>query len=191
MVALYVIAGLLACGVAVLCIPVDMALELELRRGMRAKVRAGWLFGLVRREIRPRPGRPAEMAKKRVVIRPFLAFIRTAGMPRRLLKLGRQVLRRLHMRRLEGDVRVGLEDPADTGMVCAFAWPALACLNALRPHSIRLEPCFTEPVLEARLRGTMRVYPIEMAGLLLSFVVSPVFLRAIWSAAAAHWRKRR
>ncbi len=190
MLALYVIVGLIVLGILVLSIPVDMALELELHDESRTRVRVGWLFGLVWKEIRARRKRPAEEKKKRD-IGPFITLIRTRGMPGRLVKLARQVLRRLHMRQLDGDVRLGLDDPADTGVVCSFAWPALAYLNSFRLLSVRFEPCFTEPLLELRMRGTMRVYPVEMAGPLLSFAVSPAFLRAIRSVAASRWRRRR
>ena len=47
MLALYIIVGLVVLGVLVLSIPVDMALELEVHEEMRARVRVGWLFGLV------------------------------------------------------------------------------------------------------------------------------------------------
>lgn len=192
MLALYVILGLIVLGILVLSIPVDMALELELRDEMRTRVRVGWLFGLVWKEIRARKKRPAEEEKKkRRDIRPFITLIRTRGMPGRLAKLARQVLRRLHMRQLEGDVRLGLDDPADTGVVCSFAWPALAYLNSFRPLSVRFEPCFSEPLLELTMHGTMRVYPVEMAGPLLSFAVSPAFLRAIRSMAVSRWRRRK
>ena len=191
MLALYVIVGLIVLGILFLSIPVDMALELELQDKTRTRVRVGWLFGLVWKEIRARKKRPAEEEKKKRDIRPFITLIRTRGMPRRLVKLFRQVLRRLHMRQLDGDVRLGLDDPADTGIVCSFAWPALAYLNSFRLLSVRFEPCFTEPLLELRMHGAMRVYPVEMAGPLLSFAVSPAFLRAIMSVAASRWRRRR
>jgi len=192
MLALYIVGGLVALGVLVLSIPVDMALELELHDEMRTKVRVGWLFGLVWKEVRARKKRPAEEKKKaKRDIGPFIAFIRTRGMLRRLLKLVRQVLRRLHVRQLDSDVRLGLDDPGDTGIVYAFSWPALAYLNSLRPVSVRFEPCFAEPLLEFRMHGTMRVYPAQMAGPLLSFAVSPAFLRAIRSVAAWRWRRRR
>ena len=190
MLALYVILGLIVLGILVLSIPVDMALELELRDEMRTRVRVGWLFGLVWKEIRARKKRPAKEKKKRDM-RPFIALIRTRGMPGRLAKLARQVLRRLHMRQLEGDVRLGLDDPADTGVVCSFAWPALAYLNSFRPLSVRFEPCFSEPLLELTKNGTMRVYTEEKAGPLLSFAVSPAFLRAIRSMAVSRWRRRK
>jgi len=190
--ALYVIVGLIVLGILVLSIPVDMALEFELHDEMRARVRVGWLFGLVWKEIRARKKKPAEEGKKKKRdIRPFITLIRTRGMPGRLVKLARQVLRRLHIRQLDGDVRLGLDDPADTGIVCSFAWPALAYLNSFRLLSVRFEPCFTEPLLELKMHGAMRVYPVEMAGPLLSFAVSPAFLRAIRSVAASRWRRRR
>ena len=193
MLALYVIVGLVVLGILILSIPVDMAFELSVPGEPRSRMRIGWLFGLVWKEVKARKPKPVEEEeeKKRRDIRPLFSLVRVKGLPERLLRLVRQMLRRIHFRRLDADVTLGLDDPANTGFLCAAAWPAMAYLNSLRPVSVTFQPCFVEPLVGIQARGSIRVFPIEMAGPVLSFTCSPPFWRAIKVMAVSRWRRRK
>ena len=195
MLALYVVAGLVVLGILILSIPVDMAFEVSVPGEPRSRMRIGWLFGLVGKEIKARKPKPVEEVeeeeKKKRDMRPLFSLMRVKGLPERLLRLVRQMLRRVHFRRLDADVTLGLDDPADTGFLCAAAWPAMAYLNSLRPVSVTFQPCFVEPLAEIQARGSIRVFPIEMAGPVLSFTCSPPLWRAIKVMAVSRWRGRK
>ena len=189
MLALYIIAGIILLVILALSIPVEMVFDLQTRGEAKSRIRVGWLFGLVWKEIGR--GKKKPKRKKKRSLKPFLSLLRTKGLSGRLLKLARQILSRLKVRELDADLRVGLDDPADTGMLCSVMWPALAYLNSSGPVKMRIEPSFAEPALEASMHGRIRLVPIEMVGLLLCFVLSPAGLRAVRSMVVSRWKEKR
>ncbi len=189
MLAVYIIAGITLFLILMLCIPVEVAFDLEVSGEAKSRVRVGWLFGLVWKEIRRRKRKPKR--KKKRGLKPFLSLLRTRGLPGNLLKLARKILSRVKVRQLDADLRVGLDDPVDTGMLCAIMWPAVASLSSSGPVKVRIEPSFAEPVLEASVHGRLRLFPIEIVGSLLGFVLSPAGLRAARLMVVSRWRQRR
>jgi len=190
MLALYIIAGIILFIILVLSIPVDMVFDLEAGEQVKATMRVGWLFGLVWKDIRRRKKKPEKKPKKKRKwsMKPFLSVLRTKGLPRRLLKLARQILGCLKVRQLDADLRMGLDNPADTGMICSVLWPALVPLRPFGSIRRRMEPVFDEPALEVSLHGRVRLFPIQMVGLLLGFIFSPTGWRTVRSMVASRWK---
>ena len=189
MLAVYIIAGIILLLILMLSIPVELVFDLEIPGEAKPRVRVGWLFGLVWKEIRRRKRKPKR--KKKRSLKPFLSLLRTRGLPGNLLKLARKILSRVKVRQLDADLRVGLDDPVDTGMLWSVMWPALVSLNSSGPVKVRIEPSFAEPALEASVHGRIRLFPIEIVGSLLGFVLSPAGLRAARLMVVSRWRQRR
>jgi len=188
--ALYIIAGIILFIILMLSIPVDMAFALEAHEDVKATMRVGWLFGLVWKDIRRRRKKKPEKKKERSM-KPLLSLLRTKGLPRRLLKLARQLLSCLKVRQLDADFRVGLDDPVDTGMMCSVLWPALVPLSWFGPMRFRMEPAFNEPAFEGSLHGRIRLFPIQMVETLLCFALSPTGLRTLKLMVTSRWKKKR
>jgi hypothetical protein len=188
--ALYIIAGIILFVILVLSIPVDMAFAFEAHQDVKATMRVGWLFGLVWKDIRRRRKKKPKKKKERSM-KPLLSALRTRGLLRRLLKLARQLLSCLKVRQLDADFRVGLDDPVDTGIMCSVLWPALVPINWFGPMRFRMEPAFDEPAFEGSLHGKIRLFPIQMVGPLLCFVLSPTGLRTLKLMVIPPWKKKR
>ena len=189
MLALYIIAGIILLVILVLSIPVEVVFDLEVPGEAKSRVRVGWLFGLVWKEMGR--GRRKPKRKKKMGLKPFLSLLRTRGLPAKLLRLVGQIVSRVKVRQLDADLRVGLDDPADTGVLCSIMWPTLVSLSSSGPVKVRIEPSFAEPALEASVHGRARLFPIEMVGPLLCFVLSLAGLRAARLMAVSRWRQRR
>ena len=121
LVSLSSLAGLV---VLVLAVPIDLSFSLEKDERFRPRVRIGWLFGLVGKEVgggekgkepkqEEKPGKQGQRRKKSP--RPFLAGIRTRGFPRHSLRFAKRMLRAIRVRELNLGLQVGLGDPAETG----------------------------------------------------------------------------
>lgn len=201
MLALYVIAGILLVIVLVLSVPVDLAFDFRTSGEGRAVLRVEWLFGLVGKKLLPRKKRikkPEEAEKprkrKRRDFKSFLSYIalvRTRGVVPAFARLVRRMAGSLHVRQLDADLRFGLDDPADTGIVYGVLWPALVLPVMFSPATLRLEPVFTGPAFEADLQGRVRVFPAEMVANVLRFVFSPAGLHLIKTMAVLQWKKRK
>ena len=75
-------------------------------------------------------------------------------------------------------MRIGLGDPADTGLLWAFLGPLSAL--PLRNAELRLEPEFVDPVLELEADGRLLLVPLRFLILAVAFALSPPTIRA-WS----------
>jgi len=189
--ALYIIAGVILFITLMLSIPVDMKFDLATHEHAKAKIRIGWLFGLVWKDIRARKKKkPKEKPKKRRKrgIKSFLPLLRIKGLPGKILKLIRQILGCLKIKQLDVALRVGLDDPFDTGMLCSVLWPALIPPSPSGKVRFRLEPVFSEFAFEASLQGWVRLFPIQLVWPLVSFVLSATGLRLLKLMVVSRWK---
>ncbi len=201
MIALYAVGGVVLLAVLLLSVPVDVAFAVGAPGDRKARVRVGWLFGLVGRDISSRRKRPAparvgvRRARRRRKSRRrdaalFLAILRTKGVAGALVTAAHRMRRGFRVRQLDAEVRLGLEDPADTGIACAAVWAVLAPFRLPAPVRVRLDPAFDGATFEASLHGDVRVLPLPIAAGGLGFALSPVGLRMI-RLLVTRWRRKR
>ena len=122
--------------------------------------------------------RASKRKKKKRSAKPFFSLLMTKGVARGLLKLSRRVISSVRVRDLEASLRIGLDDPAATGMLYSALWPVIVPLTYDSSANLRMELSFDEPVLDLTARGRIRVFPIQMVWSVLLFVLSPAGLRA-------------
>ena len=183
MLALYIVAGIVLFILLVLSIPVDMAFDVGGPGAARSRMRVGWLFGLLGKDLGGRRTKPKERAPKRDrrkrSAKPFLSILVTKGVARGLLKLSRRILSGVRVRHLDARLRIGLDDPADTAMLYSALWPVLVPLTYNSSAKVRVELSFEEPALDLTARGRIRVFPIQMVWYVLLFALSSAGLRAM------------
>ena len=186
-----VVAGLVLLVVLLLAVPFDVAFQVSRDGTFSSRLRVGWMFNLVGKDLggrkKPRGERP-DKERKRPRVKPFLAMFRARGFPRRLLRYVRDVLRTVHVRELEADLRVGLSDPADTGMLFALIGPAAVYLRAITPLDIRVQSDFQQAVFQGHFKGDLRVFPIQLLAVTVVFACSPATLRGIKAMVVARRR---
>ena len=133
MLALYIVAGVVLFILFVFSIPVDLAFDVGGLGAARSRMRVGWLFGLFGKEFGRSGKEPQERASKRKEkkrsAKPFLSLLVTKGVARGLLKLARRIFSGVRVRHLDARLVIGLDDPADTGMLYSASWPALVPLT--------------------------------------------------------------
>jgi hypothetical protein len=195
--ALSALAVLAALLLLLLAVPVDLAFRCRGIEDLDAQLRLGWLFGLVRLELRwPRPGRRRPRRRRKPAPAPAkqprsrrsrgLALLRQDAFRRRLWRLLRDLLRALRVHDLALHLRLGLGDPADTGRLWAVIGPLGAWLQARRNVQLDIEPEFVDAVLEFDARGRLRLIPLQTLALALAFALSPPSIQAWRSLRAAH-----
>lgn len=184
------LAGLAAALVLLLAVPVDVGFEVHRRERTESRVRLGWLWGRVRvpvpaggRKERKKPRRRRERKPGRPSsARRVIAMVRSPHFPRRVLRLARDLVRRVRFTTLECSARLGLDDPADTGRLWGVLGPASALLAA-GPGRVELAPEFGGALFHLDARGEARIVPGALLLTLLAFLVAPATLRAAWAAA--------
>lgn len=162
------ILAFLAIAAALLAIPVDLGFDIDTQVTPRWRLTFGWLFGIVRLSHTgggadgARSGsRKAKEDRRRKKRLPRLP-LRDGAFRRRLWRLTRTLLRRVEIRHLRGGLRLGLADPADTGMAYGMVSPLVVLLNRLPGVEVAVAPDFTRATLSGHAAGAVRVQPIRL-----------------------------
>jgi hypothetical protein len=191
-----------------LLVPID--LEGRVSRGgdrPETRMKIGWLFGHLHKDVsrgavEQEPSKEGEeqASKKdeddeeeedketeggRSSSRIALEVLRTEGVLRKIANLLRGLFGAIRVRSLEIDIRLGLPDPADTGEAVGLLWAILIPLEAVTPVRAKIEPTFSEEMLEGSAEGKLRIWPYKTVPPLIVFLLSPPTLRAGWKAIKA------
>jgi len=181
---LAVVLGPLLFFVVLLAVPVDLVFYIEKDMAFSSKVRVGWMFNLVGKEIggkkkREKKKPKKEKKKRKRRIKPLIAMLRARGFLGRLVSFVKDVLRISHIRELRADIRVGLSDPAETGMLFAIVAPVIAYLRAFTSLDVRIQPEFDQTVFQGYFKGDLRIFPIQLLVVSTRFALSPATMRGI------------
>ena len=191
---LIVSAVFLAFLIALLAIPVDVKFSVRWHERFRARVMIAWMFGLVRLPMPSKTGKPSrqEPSQKTRKGKPLykgsrnmVTMLRSEGFWPRLLRFASDILNVMQVRIFRLRVRLGLEDPADTGQIWAFVGPLTAMLAGARGTDIEIEPDFERAFLSVDGNAELRVIPIRVFAVVIPFIGSPATLRAAWAVIAS------
>lgn len=173
------LAGLSFLLAALLCIPISLAFEIDSERSPRASFQVVWMFGLVTRRLAG-GGREQQAGrrKRRGGGLRLLHLLLIEGLPGQAARLVRDALRTVRLPRLRARVRFGLDDPADTGMLFGWLYPAALGLSRAGMRELALEPEFSQAVIAGAAEGTMTITPIRLVRPVLRFLFSMPAIRA-------------
>jgi hypothetical protein len=167
-----------------LAIPLGLNYRVNWRGRLRGDIQLRWLFGLLRISI-PTESSPAgspppagtrrhRQAKARRRTNP-LAVWGQRRFRQRLLRFARDLWQAIHKRDLCVQLRIGLDDPADTGRLWAIMGPLSAFASCSPAIEIDIEPDFMQSTLEFSSSGQIRIIPLQLLGLALGLLLSPAF----------------
>ncbi len=169
---------------------------MEISGKPRFNIKLLWFFGLVTKEIRKDSRheleKDAECKPKLKDLRKTTSvfeFLRTKGMLGQITGLLKSILKRLKIKELIANFKLGLDNPADTGLLLAYMAPFSVFLNSFFSRQIRMELSFAgDAILEGSVFGAVRILPIHLIPALAGFAFSPSTVRAIKPLVLAKWR---
>ena len=202
MLALYIIAGLIAFSVLLLCIPIETMVSIDTESSKKYSVIVSWLFGIIKTDLgKKRPKKINKVKtppkKRRLLSRLDIGFTSqigsVAGLIKRFKDLIAGIYRQLRIKEITGDLVVGFEDPVQTGMLFAIIGPANALLNLHPRYNVSIIPFFDdEDILEGKLYGNVKVQPVRLVGPVLKLATSKearhignYYIKRKW-----HWRRK-
>jgi len=196
-----VLASLAALITLLLCVPLDLVFRTNIEGKIKSNLRLVWLFGLVRKDCihtRKKPEEESNIEQEQKSsdwtrgIRITLEVIRTKGLPGQIVRFIKRILRQIKIRELVANLKVGLDNPADTGLLFAFAAPVNLLLSYFSPHQIRIEPSFSsDTIIEGHLYGAVRLRPVQLAAPLLGFAFSLPTLQAMKKLVLYKWKRKK
>ena len=187
------LAGLAGFVILALCVPLDAALNIESPGRPRFRLKLVWLFGLVSKEIR-REKKPEEKPEKKKGpdFSTILKFLRTRGLLRKIAVLVRDILGQFKIRELALNCRLGLNDPADTGLIFALIEATTPFINHPAKYQLRVQPIFSDEIfLNGHLHGVVSVRPIGLVWPLLKFTFSPAMFGVVNKVVLSRWKRKK
>ena len=179
-----IVLGLAFLVVLLLSIPIDLAFSYERGEGSRSRMRIGWLFGLIGKEMggerkgREKKSKERKAKKGRRSFREPLARNMARG-SRKLLRLARRLVRSVQVRDVDVEFQVGTGDPVETGLLYGLIWPVVVLARSRLSPNIRVDPNFVEETFRGHARGAVRAYPIRLIPPLIAFAFSPTTFRGL------------
>lgn len=186
---------LLALLIALLAIPLSLSFSITRHQQLQGYARFHWLFGLVRfqtqfpdetKHVRYQKRKPTakhKASKKKNNARSVIALFKQSAFRRHMMKFLKTIVRATHAQNLYLKLRIGLGDPADTGMLWAVMGPLSGMMKNLKGTTIEIEPEFIDAVMEVESHGNFRFIPLQFIAVVIVFILSPVTIRA--------WRSTR
>ena len=193
--------GLALLILLVCCIPVEVTFQMQAADRLAFRATVLWGFGLIRKELGAT--RKAAEKKRQDNARPkpqkrdiggaaFIRILKSKTLLSQLRRLVIDTLRCLRLKAFNADLRLGLDDPADTGLLFALIGPAVLGLHAIWPHPIRIAPSFEEEaVLEGYAHGTVRAQPIQLIAPIIRFMFSPPTFSLLEVMISDLWKRQR
>jgi hypothetical protein len=164
--------GFLLFCLLLLALPVELGFSFEKNDSTADyRTRLYWLFGLIsvdlsrkerKAEKSPSTKKPKKKKKPRLE-----SLIGSEKSVKSVLRLIRNLLQSVHIKELKLHGRIGLGDPAYTGMLFGVLHPFL-----LTSRNITLTADYHEAVFKGYGIVRLRLYPIQVLGCLLAFVFS-------------------
>lgn len=194
---------LLGLPVLLLALPMTLVFHARIDNGVRGQVRIHWGFVRTRlhfpRRSQPRTTRSTPTARgaqaravdapagdSRRADAPFphphggawaWRLVRDARWRHAGLRLLRDLAAATHGRDIGVHLRIGLSDPADTGMLWAVLGP-LGLSLPKGPHLVRLEPDFSQSGVYGRVHGCVWLRPLRLLWAATRFLLFTRGLRA-------------
>ncbi len=197
-------AGIIAAivvGVIVLLLSIPLNFTSRLGTGEQPGLRLGfrWFFGLVNKEFGGKKKRGEESkqtdlrkrARRRRRSGALLGFLRFTRFLPDVWRLVRGVLRHVKVKRLNVDLAIGLDEPADTALVVGSLWMPVLLMSRSSAHAVRLQPSFDDgPVLRGHAHMVLRLRPIRIIPPILRFGFSRTGRSLIGGLISGRWRRK-
>jgi hypothetical protein len=150
-------------------VPLDIFLSFDTARSEKLTLRATWLFGLLRVHHSGFGKKPAKLQRKKEKkavsvwkpdLRLLLQILRVKGMGGAIARLVHRIFLRFEILDLRGELVMGLDDPADTGILVAMLMPVCFILNTLSGKFVMVRPSFGGEGLDINAEAIVRLLPI-------------------------------
>ena len=191
---IYIIASLLVLLVFTLCIPINIVILFSTNQKPKFTVELKWLFGLFTSKLGSHRGninQKPQSRRKELGFRSIVNILNTRGLLKELFRLMKHIFNRMKFRKLVADIKIGLENPAELGLLFAFLTPFNILIRNCWPHSIIIQPNFSdETPLRGYAYGTARLLPILIVMPVLGFLRSRPGLIAIKKLLVARWKEK-
>jgi hypothetical protein len=194
-----VLASLAALIILFLCIPVELVFRANTKGRPKFSLRLIWFFGLLNRDLRQTGHKSEEniVAEEKPggnwLQRTKLALeiLRTKGLLKQLGRFITRTYRSMKVREFAANLKVDLDNPADTGLLFAFMAPINLLTNYFLPYPIKIEPSFTgESFITGHVNARVKLMPIQVVASVTGLAFSVPSFRAVKKLVLYRWKRK-
>ena len=173
-----------------LIVPIEAEFKFNNLNGSEKTVKLKALFGLLSKTVYTsdkskisKPKEKAEVKKEKksgsglskiISLLQNGKFLRkTALTLKKLLSSIKPELKHFHF-------RLGLNDPADTGIIWGLIGPVSGIFYGFTEKEVVIEPDFLDPALGLDTRGSVSIVPLEILIILIGYLFSPTVIKTYW-----------
>jgi hypothetical protein len=187
---LIALACLVALIIILLCIPVDIFFRIERYEKSKFSVHFGWLFGLVKKELKQTEKKPAKKKSRQFSFR-MLNELPIKALLKQIKRLLEDISGLFSIRKVNVDMTAGFDDPADTGYLCAAVYPVLTFYSS-ENCNINFNASFEgKGILQGFAAGELRFFPVRFVVPLIRFIFSGAVFKTIRIMMAQRWKKKK
>jgi hypothetical protein len=172
-----------------LSIPLELSFYLGVRERLDFRVGLEWFFSLVKKEFSRQKGQAKKRAGRGWT---FIDLLRIRGLLPKMLRLLKDIFRRIRIRDLRVDFRIGLDDPADTALFVGSLWLPAFLFGLTSPYAINLQPSFDDgPVFQGYAYVVLRLRPIQLVPAMVRFGCSRAALKLLGVLISGRWKRKK
>ena len=197
---IFVLVGLIVLITVLLSIPFYVKFSVNTSEKPKLRVKLAWFFGLINKEINTEKKKTQEKRKvareklrekkRKFDFKAILKILQTKGFIKQLKNLITSTLSQCKIREFAANLKLGLEDPADIGLVYALAGSAMPFFNLSSQYQINIQPYFNdENTFEGYLHGTLKLQPVRLFIPILKFGFSLAMLRIVKTFISNKWKR--
>ena len=166
-----------------LCIPLQANIKAIAADSPVCAVRIAWVYGLIAKNITvpsqsPRKGKSS--GRKHGHLRIPLSLIFDSCIRHQFIKLLRKLSKKISVRKVTVNLKIGIDDPADTWVLTACAIWITLFVHPPFPHSISIQPNFTDEfIIVGTASGDIELMPIQMIVPIMNFMCSSCVLKPL------------
>jgi len=181
---------IIAVIVFLLSVPFDFQFRLEVYDKFKFRFRLIWLFGLVKKEFGQRKKERVERKAERGWS--FFDFLRIRGLLGGLLRLVKDVIKRVRIKNLAVDFDIGIGDPADTAIFVGGLWLPAYLIELFWSYPVSVRPAFTDDLyLQGYADAAISLRPILIIPALVRFGFSRPGRRLLGMLMFRRWKRKK
>lgn len=171
---------------ALLAVPVTLTFQTSWQRSFQGNIQLQWAWGIVCVQfplLQPTANSTVPNEELTHITHSMqhsprnkshlITALRQKAFRQRIIKFVRDFWHAIHKTNLTLQLRIGLDDPADTGQLWAFVGPVAGILSTVREANINIEPDFFNSVFDLNSQGTITFTPLKMLYLVSALLLSP------------------
>ena len=185
-----------------LCIPLELTLRASTEDKSKFSLKIIWFFGLIIKDLSQSKKKPVKNAVAKIEdksannwlqqLKMALEILQTKGLLKQLRNFVVRTFKIARIRELAANLKVDLENPADTGLLFAVIAPLNLLVNHFVSYPIKIEPSFTgESLVSGYLNCSIRLLPIQMAVSVALLAFSLPALRVAKKLVSNRWKRKK